>query len=364
MYTLSLEIINRCNLNCSYCYLGEKKNSYMNIETAKGAINIAIHEAKKQYDKTLLVYFIGGEPLMAYSTMKEIVYYVIQECSCYGLLYKFSTTINGTLLTNKIAEFLTNYNFDVKLSLDGPEYVHDINRRDYADKGSYSLIAEKQSLFKKYEIDTGKKISVAHVITRNNYNYFMETFKFLIDSGFTKIETAIDYHCEWPEKEKKELSNCVEEVFKFYIDYLVRTSKEIYWNLFAQYIKAYVTPVCFYFCKAGLCTAYVATDGGIYTCAEIEKFKIGSANIGLNVPKIREIAYAEDKTDLKCTHCVYVEHCKTRGCIAANYLVNKDIYKSVEINCFMTKVFYSLIEKNLTEQQLQNIRNAYERGNK
>lgn len=69
MYTLSLEVINKCNLNCSYCYLGEKKNTYMSIETAKKAINIAVHEAKKQYDRTLTVYFIGGEPLMAYDTV-------------------------------------------------------------------------------------------------------------------------------------------------------------------------------------------------------------------------------------------------------------------------------------------------------
>ena len=43
MYTLSLEIINKCNLNCTYCYLGEKKNTYMSLETAQKAIDIAVH---------------------------------------------------------------------------------------------------------------------------------------------------------------------------------------------------------------------------------------------------------------------------------------------------------------------------------
>lgn len=47
MYTLSLEIINKCNLNCTYCYLGEKKNTYMSFETAQKAIDIAVHEANK-----------------------------------------------------------------------------------------------------------------------------------------------------------------------------------------------------------------------------------------------------------------------------------------------------------------------------
>lgn len=57
MYTLSLEIINKCNLDCTYCYLGEKKNTYMSVESAKKAVDIAVHEAQKQYDKTLIVYF-------------------------------------------------------------------------------------------------------------------------------------------------------------------------------------------------------------------------------------------------------------------------------------------------------------------
>lgn len=55
MYTLSLEIINKCNLNCKYCYLGEKKNTYMSIDVAKKSVEIALHEALKQYDKTLLM---------------------------------------------------------------------------------------------------------------------------------------------------------------------------------------------------------------------------------------------------------------------------------------------------------------------
>lgn len=75
MYTLSLEIINKCNLNCTYCYLGEKKNTYMSLETAQKAIDIAVHEANKQHDRTLMVYFIGGEPLMAFNLMKDAVDY-------------------------------------------------------------------------------------------------------------------------------------------------------------------------------------------------------------------------------------------------------------------------------------------------
>ena len=76
MYTLSLEIINKCNLNCTYCYLGEKKNNIHEFRNGlKKAIDIAVHEANKQHDRTLMVYFIGGEPLMAFNLMKDVVDY-------------------------------------------------------------------------------------------------------------------------------------------------------------------------------------------------------------------------------------------------------------------------------------------------
>lgn len=63
MYTLSLEIINKCNLNCTYCYLGEKKNTYMSLETAQKAIDIAVHEANKQYDRPLWFILLEGNLL-------------------------------------------------------------------------------------------------------------------------------------------------------------------------------------------------------------------------------------------------------------------------------------------------------------
>ena len=142
MYTLSLEIINKCNLNCKYCYLGEKKNTYMSIDVAKKSVEIALHEALKQYDKTLLIYFIGGEPLMAFSLMKDITDYVNKRCKETELKSMFSTTINGTLLTDEITDFFIKHKFDLKLSLDGPESVHDLNRKDYAEKGSFKKIIE------------------------------------------------------------------------------------------------------------------------------------------------------------------------------------------------------------------------------
>ena len=163
MYILSLEIINACNLHCSYCYLGEKKNKVIVREVAEKAINIAVHEATKQNDKKLEVYFIGGEPLLAFEDMVYYVGYVKKNCEINNLTPSFSTTTN-TLLTESIMRFLIKNRFSLKISIDGTEKAHDLNRKYYDGRNSYDTIISKLPLVKQYEKETGMLCHVAQII--------------------------------------------------------------------------------------------------------------------------------------------------------------------------------------------------------
>ena len=340
MYTLSLEIINKCNLNCTYCYLGEKKNTYMSLETAQKAIDIAVHEANKQHDRTLMVYFIGGEPLMAFNLMKDAVDYAKKKCQETNLICKFSTTINGTLVTDEVIDFFVENTFEVKVSLDGPEYVQNLNRRDYAGNGSFENIMKNLPLLRKYEQETGNQISVASVVTSNNYQYYAESFQFLLDLGIKKLESGIDYYCSWSDEQIQGLREQIEKVFGLYKAYIQKNQEVIFWNLWEQYLKSFLIPCPFYACKAGLTTCYVTTDGGIYTCAELPEFKIGSVEAGLDVPRIREIIYLEEQEDTMCKECQYIRHCKTRGCQMANYEIHQNVYQIIYV--FLTIFLYLL----------------------
>lgn len=355
MYTLSLEIINKCNLNCSYCYLGEKKNTFMSIETAEKAVELAIYEARKQYDKTLLIYFIGGEPLMAFPLICDVVAYVTNRCMQEKLKYIFSTTINGTLLTDKIVDFFMKYEFDIKLSLDGPKEVHDLNRRDYQNQGSFLSIMDKLELLKNFERRSNKKISYAHVITRNNFWDFEKSFQFLIDMGAERIETGIDYYCAWSEDERKGLRKQISNVFALYKNQVQREKKQISWNFLEHYMEMYLTKCDFYACKAGLKSMFVTGNGKIYTCAELPEFQIGNIKEGLDVKKIREIVNIKEHFSDRCKKCGYIDRCKTRGCQVSNYEIHKDIYEPVEVKCEVTKVFFQLIENNFNIQQIMHI---------
>ena len=85
-----------------------------------------------------------------------------------------------------------------------------------------------------------------------------------------------------------------------YIKHIYKKSRSNLLESLGTISESFLIPCPFYACKAGLTTCYVTTDGGIYTCAELPEFKIGSVEAGLDVPRIREIIYLEDQEDTMC----------------------------------------------------------------
>ena len=221
--------------------------------------------------------------------------------------------------------------FEVKVSLDGPEYVQNLNRRDYAGNGSFENIIKNLPLLRKYEQETGNQISVASVVTSNNYQYYAESFQFLLDLGIKKLESGIDYYCSWSDEQIQGLRKQIEKVFGLYKAYIQKKSRSNLLESLGTISEIILIPCPFYACKAGLTTCYVTTDGGIYTCAELPEFKIGSVEEGLDVPRIREIIYLEDREDAMCQECQYLRHCKTRGCQMAKFMkFTRNVYKPIK----------------------------------
>lgn len=359
MYTLSLEIVNKCNLNCTYCYLGEKKNVFMSMDVAKKAVEIGIHEAQKQFDKTLIIYFIGGEPLLAFHIIKEIVFCVKKECEENNVKYIFSITTNGTLLTEDIVTFFGDNQFEIKLSLDGEKDIHDLNRKDYAGKGSYQILSDNMKFLENYDCLTGIPVSFAHVVTGNNYRFLSKSYQFLLDSGCKRIETGIDYYFDWKPEELEELKEELIKTFCLYKSYIQKNKKWFFWNLFEEHLRMYLLQCDFYACKAGLNNIFIVTNGNIYTCIELPEFLIGNVWTGLDVKKIREIVYIKDKFSTRCVDCQYLKNCNTRGCQAVNFEIHKNVYQPVEVKCLVTKTMFQLMENHITEEQMNKMREEF-----
>lgn len=219
MYTLTLEINQRCNLRCKYCYLGEKDGTKMTYETAYKAIDRAFQFTKIHKDKTLWIDFIGGEPLLDFKMICDLVGYIHRKNDEFGYKLLLSLTTNATTIDSEILDFLIENEFSVKVSIDGNRNVNDINRLDCAGNSVYDKIVSNLEYFKEFENRSGRYVQVTNVITGNNYDRYYDSLVYLHKGlGFKIIDTAIDVGYQWTEEQMEILVENIKKSFEYFIE--------------------------------------------------------------------------------------------------------------------------------------------------
>ena len=147
--TVVLNVTNQCNLSCKYCYeFGEDKlaNSegkakFMPVETAQEAVDYLL--ANSPGRRSVHVTFFGGETLLNFDVMRGAVQYAVLRAKEVGKQIDFSLTTNGTLLNERVIEFLAEYRIGVTISLEGDREMNDQFRVFHDGRGSYDVIAPK-----------------------------------------------------------------------------------------------------------------------------------------------------------------------------------------------------------------------------
>ena len=146
---LCLHIAHTCNLNCSYCFASQGKyhgeRAVMSYEVGKRALDFLIENSGTR--RNLEVDFFGGEPLMNFQVVKDLVAYARSIEKEKGKNFRFTLTTNGVLVDEDVIEWANRECANVVLSLDGRKEVHDRFRVDYAGKGSWEKIVPKFQRF-------------------------------------------------------------------------------------------------------------------------------------------------------------------------------------------------------------------------
>lgn len=149
LQTLVLNLTNQCNLSCQYCYefgadkvaTPQGKPKFMNFETAKTSVEFLLKQSAGR--RALHITFFGGETLMNFLLLKQVVAYANERARAQGCTIDFSLTTNATLLTQEIIDFLSDNRIGVTVSMDGPRDLHDKLRIFANGQGSYDIIAPK-----------------------------------------------------------------------------------------------------------------------------------------------------------------------------------------------------------------------------
>jgi uncharacterized protein len=149
LQTIVLNVTNQCNLSCQYCYefgedkvaTPEGKPKFMAWETAKSSVDYLF--AESQGRKSVHITFFGGETLMNFPLLKQVVAYARSRAEELKVNIDFSLTTNATLLSPTIIEYLAQNAIGVTVSMDGPKEMQDKFRVFSNGRGSYDIIKPK-----------------------------------------------------------------------------------------------------------------------------------------------------------------------------------------------------------------------------
>jgi len=183
---LCLHVAHTCNLNCAYCFASQGKyhgdRAIMSLEVGKRALDFLIENSGTRHN--LEVDFFGGEPLMNFDMIKELVAYARVREQETGKHFRFTLTTNGVLIDDDVIDFANREMSNVVLSLDGRQEIHDRYRVDHAGRGSWEQIVPKfQRLV---EARGHKNYYMRGTFTHANPD-FLKDIEEMLRLGFTEL---------------------------------------------------------------------------------------------------------------------------------------------------------------------------------
>lgn len=341
---LCLHVAHTCNLNCSYCFASQGKyhgdRALMSFETGKRALDFLIENSGTRTN--LEVDFFGGEPLMNWDVVKQLIEYGRSVEKEKHKNFRFTVTTNGMLIDDDVIEFCNKEVSNVVLSLDGRKEIHDRLRVDFNGKGSYDTIVPKFQKFVEARGDKG--YYMRGTFTHANPDFTKDVFH-MADLGFTELsmEPVVGKPTD-PSSLTPEDIEIVKEQYEILAKDMLRREKEGKPITFYHYMLDLTSGPCIYkrISGCGSGTEYMAVTpwGDLYPCHQFvgeEDYKLGNIWDGVTNNEKREEfrscnAYAREE----CKDCWAKLYC-SGGCAANAFHASGTIRGIYEPGCELFK---------------------------
>jgi len=342
---MCLHISHDCNMRCKYCFASTGDfgtgRKLMPVETGKLAIDFLIQHSKDR--KFLELDFFGGEPLMNFNAVKEVVSYAREQEKIYHKKFRFTITTNGTLLNDDAIDFINSEMSNVVLSIDGRKEVNDRMRPVTGGKGTYDIILPK---FRKLVDQRDKNLDyyVRGTFTKYNLDFAEDVFS-LHDAGFDQISVEpVVCESKYPYALTEEDIPAISAEYERLANKILENDRAgKHFNFFHFMIDLDAGPCAIKRLKGCGCgNEYVAItpDGDIYPCHQfvgIEKYKMGNLEEGtFNEDMKYEFSQSHIYNKPKCRDCWAKFYC-SGGCNANNYQYQGDILESHTLSCELEK---------------------------
>jgi len=345
---LCLHVAHTCNLNCSYCFASQGKyqgdRALMSFEVGKQALDFLMANSGSRTN--LEVDFFGGEPLLNWDVVKQLVAYARTQEPIHHKKFRFTLTTNGVLIDDDVIDFANREMNNVVLSLDGRKEVHDHLRKNYAGEGSYDTIVPKFQ--KLVERRGGKGYYMRGTFTHNNVDFTNDIFH-MADLGFKELsmEPVVCAPTDSYALTEEDLPKLFEQ-YEILAKEMIRRKKAGDGFTFYHYMLDLTKGPCIYkrISGCGSGTEYMAVTpwGELFPCHQFvgdSKYSLGNIWDGVTNFAIRDEfkncnAYARPE----CKDCWAKLYC-SGGCAANAYHATGSITGVYEYGC---KLFEKRIE--------------------
>ena len=337
---LCLHIAHTCNLNCSYCFASQGKyhgeRAVMSFEVGKRALDFLVENSGTRHN--LEVDFFGGEPLMNFDVVKQLVAYARSIEKEKGKNFRFTLTTNGVLIDDDVIDFANRECSNVVLSLDGRKEIHDRFRVDYAGNGSWEKIVPKFQ--KLVEARGGKDYYMRGTFTHANPD-FLKDLKVMLDLGLNELsmEPVVCASGDPSELTEEDMPIVLDQYEKLAELMLERDAEGKPFTFYHYMIDLSGGP-CIYkrISGCGSGTEYMAVTpwGDLYPCHQFvgdESFKLGDIYNGVTNKEVQgQFAACNVYAHPECRDCWARLYC-SGGCAANAYHATGSVTGVYEYGC-------------------------------
>ena len=337
---LCLHIAHTCNLNCAYCFASQGKyhgeRAVMSFAVGKRALDFLIENSGTR--RNLEVDFFGGEPLMNFQVVKDLVAYARSIEKEKGKNFRFTLTTNGVLVDDEVIQWANRECSNVVLSLDGRKEIHDRFRVDYAGNGSWEKIVPKFRKFVKAR--GGRDYYMRGTFTHANPD-FLKDIQAMLDLGFRELsmEPVVCAAGDPSALTEEDLAVVMDQYEKL-AELMLRKDREGEPFTFYHYMIDLTGGPCIYkrISGCGSGTEYMAVTpwGDLYPCHQFvgeERFKLGNIWDGVTNKEIQnEFAACNVYAHPECRDCWARLYC-SGGCAANAYHATGSVTGVYEDGC-------------------------------
>jgi len=387
--SIVLQATHCCNLACKYCFVEgyyPDNAAHMNFNVAKNAIDFLC-----DFSKGVSIGFFGGEPLMNWDLITQVVDYVKSvnrekgpKCKCGGkkdctvcgglgvLPPSFHVTTNGTLLNEERVKFLAENKFSLIVSIDGPKEIHDANRVDSKGMGSYDKVMQGLELIKKYPVlvraNTLRSTFTCQV---ESIVPMLEHLNELCDLGYaswvsvepcelTESRCTYQKDLEIKDEHLPKLARVYEEASRWWVDRAKRGLVPRFHNIHKMLERIFYCIHSGTECGGGVGYMSVNGLGEIFACHREAGTKIGDLRTGID--EFLRAKWIDNRiyTRIGCSDCE-IKYICGGGCRQDSMVEYGDIHLPSEIQCKIKKLWFlcsALILEWCPKELIQkNVRN-------